>query len=43
MINRKSIIVFVLIAFGISWPLFIAPLAFAGMEPQVRQMITLAA
>jgi len=40
--ERKTIVWFVLIAFGVSWPLFLLPLAF-GASAQVRQWVALAA
>ena len=42
MSERKTIVWFVLIAFGVSWPLFLLPLAF-GASAQVRQWVALAA
>ncbi len=39
MFQRKSLAWFTLIAFAISWPLFLAPLLFHGFEPAIRQGI----
>jgi membrane protease YdiL (CAAX protease family) len=43
MLQRKPLLVFLLLAFGISWPLFVLPLAFRGAAPQVQQTVTLVA
>jgi len=39
MFQRKSFVWFTLIAFAISWPLFLAPLLFQNLEPASRQGI----
>jgi membrane protease YdiL (CAAX protease family) len=41
MINRKSITVFLIIAFSLAWALFVLPLAFRSAAPQTRQYLTL--
>jgi hypothetical protein len=38
--ERKSLIWFLGITFLISWPLFLAPLLFEGMEPVNKQLMT---
>ena len=38
MLERKPLIWFLVLAFGISWPLFLATLLFRDMEPAVRQL-----
>ena len=43
MVQRKPLRVFLLIAFGISWPLFVLPLAFRGAAPNVQQTVALVA
>jgi membrane protease YdiL (CAAX protease family) len=43
MLQRKPLLVFLLIAFGISWPLFVLPLAFRGAAPNVQQTVALVA
>jgi len=43
MLQRKPLLVFLLIAFGISWPLFVLPLAFRGAAPNVQQTVVLVA
>src|SRR5574342_1435317 len=40
MIERKPLTWFILIAFAISWPLFLAPLLFPDLEPAIRQLAT---
>jgi membrane protease YdiL (CAAX protease family) len=40
MLERKPLTWFIIIAFGISWPLFVAPLLFPDMEPATRQLAT---
>lgn len=40
MIERKSITWFLIITFLISWPLFIAPLAFTDMDATTKQLAT---
>jgi membrane protease YdiL (CAAX protease family) len=40
MIDRKSLIGFIIIAFAISWPLFLVPLFLSGMDPVQKQLIT---
>jgi membrane protease YdiL (CAAX protease family) len=42
MSQRKSITVFLLIAFSIAWILFVLPLAFSGAQQLTQQYITLA-
>jgi len=37
MLQRKSLVWFTIIAFAISWPLFLAPLLFHDLEPAARQ------
>jgi len=37
MLQRKSLTWFTVIAFAISWPLFLAPLFFPDLEPAARQ------
>jgi membrane protease YdiL (CAAX protease family) len=41
MLQRKSLIVFLLITFSVAWILFILPLAFGGAEALTKQYITL--
>jgi uncharacterized protein len=41
MLQRKSLVVFLLIAFSVAWILFVLPLAFSGAEALTRQYITL--
>ncbi|OGO37265.1 MAG: hypothetical protein A2W35_00275 [Chloroflexi bacterium RBG_16_57_11] len=41
MLQRKSIAVFLIIAFSLAWVLFVIPLAFRSVEPLTRQYITL--
>src|SRR3990170_692603 len=43
MLDRKPLIVFLLNAFGISWPLFVLPLAFRGAAPETQQVVALVA
>ena len=43
MTQRKPITWFIIIAFGISWPLFLIPLFFQEQEPAAKQLITTAA
>jgi hypothetical protein len=43
MTERKTVVWFLLLAFGISWPLFLLPIAFGSLGSQVRQMASLAA
>jgi membrane protease YdiL (CAAX protease family) len=43
MLDRKPLIVFLLIAFGVSWPLFVLPLAFRGAATETLQVIALVA
>lgn len=38
MIERKPLTWFIIISFAISWPLFLAPLLFPGLEPAARQL-----
>ena len=40
MIERKSLTWFLIITFLISWPLFIAPLAFSNMDATTKQLAT---
>ena len=40
MINRKSITIFLVLSFLISWPLFLVPLAFKNADVQTLQLIT---
>ncbi len=40
MIERKSLTWFLIITFLISWPLFVAPLAFGDMDAITRQLMT---
>lgn len=40
MINRKALTIFLVLAFLISWPLFLIPLAFKNAEAQTLQLIT---
>jgi membrane protease YdiL (CAAX protease family) len=39
MIERKPLTWFIIISFAISWPLFLAPLLFPGLEPATRQLV----
>ena len=41
--ERKTIVWFLLIAFGISWPLFLLPMAFGPLDSKVRQIVSLVA
>lgn len=41
--ERKAVVWFLLVAFGLAWPLFLLPLAFGPAGTQVRQMVTLVA
>jgi len=41
MLNRKSLIWFLAIAFGLAWVLFLLPLAFGSPESMQRQTVTL--
>ena len=41
--ERKIIVWFLLIAFGVSWPLFLLPIALGPPGSKVRQMVSLAA
>ena len=41
MFQRKSITVFLIIAFAVAWVLFVLPLAFRNADPNTRQAITL--
>jgi membrane protease YdiL (CAAX protease family) len=43
MLDRKPLIVFLSIAFGVSWPLFVLPLAFRGAAPETQQVVVLVA
>jgi CAAX protease family protein len=43
MLERKPLLVFLGLAFGISWPLFLVPLAFRSAAPEVRQEVTVVA
>jgi membrane protease YdiL (CAAX protease family) len=43
MIDRKALTVYLLITFGVAWPLFVLPLAFNGAGAAVAQSIRLAA
>jgi membrane protease YdiL (CAAX protease family) len=40
MLERKPLTWFIIIAFVISWPLFLAPLLFPNLEPAMRQLAT---
>ena len=40
MIERKPLISFLVISFGLAWILFLVPLAFTNADAQVRQIIT---
>ena len=39
--ERKAVVWFLLISFGVAWPLFLLPLAFGPVGSQVRQMVAL--
>jgi membrane protease YdiL (CAAX protease family) len=39
MLNRRPLIWFLIIAFAISWPLFLSPLLFPDLEPVTRQLV----
>ena len=41
MLNRKSITVFLMIAFALAWALFVLPLAFRSSDALTRQYVTL--
>lgn len=41
MLNRKSLLWFLLLTFVISWPLFLLPLAFQSAQPAVHQTVTM--
>jgi membrane protease YdiL (CAAX protease family) len=41
MLHRKSIVVFLIIAFSLAWALFVLPLAFRKADSSTRQAITL--
>jgi membrane protease YdiL (CAAX protease family) len=43
MSERKALVWFLLVSFGISWPLFLLPIAFGPPDSQVRQMVSLVA
>jgi membrane protease YdiL (CAAX protease family) len=38
-LDRKPLLVFLALAFGISWPLFAVPLAFRGADAGIRQIV----
>ncbi len=40
MLERKPLTWFLVIAFAISWPLFLTPLLLSGLEPLTRQLAT---
>ncbi|OQY28138.1 MAG: hypothetical protein B6I38_09530, partial [Anaerolineaceae bacterium 4572_5.1] len=40
MIDRKPLTIFIILAFLISWPLFLLPLAFKGADAQTQQIVT---
>ncbi|MDP2776735.1 MAG: hypothetical protein Q8O48_03765, partial [Anaerolineales bacterium] len=40
MVERKSLTWFLIVTFLISWPLFLAPLLFGGLEPVNKQLMT---
>ena len=40
MVNRKSLIIFLVLAFLISWPLFLAPLALKNIDVQTQKIVT---
>jgi len=41
--ERKTVVWFLLVAFGISWPLFLLPIAIGPPGSQMRQMVSLVA
>ncbi len=43
LVDRKPLMVFLVLAFGISWPLFLLPLAFRAAAPDVQQLVTMVA
>ena len=40
MIDRKPLTIFIILAFLISWPLFLLPLTFKGADAQTQQIVT---
>jgi len=42
-VPKKELFWFLIVAFGVSWPLFLLPLAFGPPDSRARQMVTLVA